>query len=461
MASFDDIPLEVQEQIFLHLTPKDLKACSFVCLKWHDIINSNQIWLKMCALEGLVGKKFLDDTFSLIQNPLKQFPSETSLGPLCHWRSHFNRYKYIKRNWRIGYFSRVPVRFTPIYISEKYIVQLKDNIRKDNWSVGWSNQSCQLVIWEVCGSLQQFCSINLIRPESKVDKFLWKGEFIVYVQQRHVICLKRSEKSFRETLQIKLESGNCSQSQQSNCMKSQLTVKLSEKFLLIQDHLNPCSLTFYDCNKGILIRKVDLHRALGNQSLYCSCLEVIDEKVFLAYKMSSNSFVAKYDFGRDTWESPISLPNEAVELYLSRRFVCVKLSPESRDTPISILQVWDHLASPQPTEEVSEFYTSKHLRIVLTDDLIIFHSRDEIKIHGLLNDVVKVFPVSRGVMKFRPIWNKYLVILDERGVSVWDRETGKKINTPFRDDMCSTFYVSETNIIVRRDDEQFFIISYW
>lgn len=447
MATFDDIPLEVQEEIFLHLTPKDLKACSSVCLKWHDIINSNQIWLKMCALEGIAGKRFLDDSYSLIQNPLKQFSNETSLGPLCHWRAHFNRYKYVKRNWRIGYFARCPISFTPIYMNEQFLVQLLEG--------GF------IVIWDVCGSLQRSCSIKLLLPVNKVDNFFWKGEFIVYTQERNVICLKRGENICREVLKIRLDTGSCSQ-MRNNCRKGQLTVRLSEKFLLIQDYVNSCSLSFYDCNKGKLIRKVDLHWALGSQSIYCNCLEVLDEKVFLAYRMSSNSFLVKYDFVCDSWETPISLPTEAVEMYLSRRFVCLKLSPESRDSPISCLQVWDHLVSPQPVEEVTEFYASKHLPIVLTNnDYVIFHSRDEIKVHNLINDYMQVFPVSRGVMKFVPLWKKYLVVLDERGVSVWDWKVKKKINTPYRDDCCSTFYVSETNILVRRDDEQFYIISFW
>lgn len=444
MASFDDIPLEVQEQIFLHLTPQDLKECSTVCSKWHEIINSNQIWLKICALEGLAGKKFLDDDFCLLKNPTKQFSNEVTFAPPCHWKSHFNRYKYVKRNWRTGYYVKETIPFSPVHMNEQYVIQHLDT---------------ECVIWDVCGKLNKFCSIKLALPSASIDHFFCKGDFIVYSQQRLVVCLKRSKNSCKEVLRIQLEAGSCSQVR-STCMNQQLTVRLSEKFLLVQDHLNPCVLSFYDFNKGKLARKVDLHKALGNMSLYCCSLNVVDEKVFFAYKMSTNSFLAIYHFGLDTWEVPISLPNEVLDLYVSKKFVSAKLSPEGRDTPITILHLWDHSTAMQPIKEVCQFFASRHLPIVLTDDYVIYHIRDEIKMHtfGIIKPLLTV---SRSVLKFVPIWNRYLVILDEKGVSVWDRESGEKINTPFRDNYCATFYVSETNIVIRGDDEKFYLISYW
>lgn len=446
MATFDQLPLEVKEVIFLYLSPRDLKQCSLVCSKWHEIVNSNRIWLKICEVQQLSKKKFLDDSCSMIENPMKHYSyNDEKLVP-SHWRSHFNRYRFVQKNWKEGYYVLYKLPVKPIHVNEHCIVE---------------HVGSELVIYSIHGLVKRFCSVPIASPESKIDTIIYKNDYLVYTQNRNVVCLKKDKDSFKKVIQVALETGNCNQPR-NNCIKSQFTIRISEKFIIIQDPMNPCMLCFFETNDGAARRQIDLHKALGNLSLFCTCLEVLGDIVFLGYRMGSKSYISQYDYSKDFWDEPaLVIPNRASELYVSQKIVCAKLCSETRDqhfNQISHLYVWLR----ESRFKIGEYCANKHVPVLLTeDDVLIYLFRDEITVRKLGGTYERSFSVSPNVMNICKVWDKFLVLHDEKGVSVWDSTTGQKIVSPLRSESCITVCASDTNILLRCEDDRFLVVSYW
>lgn len=444
MANFDHLPLEVKEVIFLYLSPRDLKQCSLVCSKWSDIVNSNRVWLKICEVEGLSKKKVLEESCSMIENPMKHYSySDEKLGPK-HWRSHFNRYRFVQKNWKNGYYVLYRLPLKPILLNEHCIVE---------------HAGSKMIIYSIHGLVKRFCSVDLASPDSKIDTIIYKNDYLVYTQNRNVVCLKRYKDSYKKMIQVVLETGNCNQPR-NDCMKSQFTIRISDKFIIVQDPLNPCMLSFFETNDGSIRRQVDLHKALGNLSLFCTCLEVYGDMVFLGYRIGQKYYIGMYDYGKDVWEGPfLSIQHRAVELYVSQKILCAKLCIESRDfNQLSQLCVWLR----DTNYKLGEYCANKHVPVVLTEnDVLIYSFRDEITVRKLRESSGMSFSVSPSVMNICMIWDKFLVIHDEKGVSVWDAMTGKKIVSPLRSESCIAVCASNTNILLRCEDDRFLVVGYW
>ncbi|KAF6204360.1 hypothetical protein GE061_002701 [Apolygus lucorum] len=451
MDFISNLPIELLEEIFLYLESDDLVKCSYVCLQWREVINSNKIWSLQCFKDRIQQKEYLQTSWSLISNPVKVYrdhvfdPEATRLTIPCHWRSHYNRYKFLERNWRKGNYSLIRTKVNAQHYIGGLLISMDHN--------GLTAYNIQ--------NLKNPMHIKKANASKDVDAVRVKGNLLFYTQERNLVCMKRFNASFTKHYEITVPTYLKEHSNHRAPTESTLALKITDKFLVIQDLTNACFLYFYDYKTGESLRKVDLHTYTGNSCPQFTCLEAFEDKVFVAYGLYQH-YVMIYDFKTDKVDVKVETSLRSSELVVSKNFFCSKLVVNQLEKSCE-LHVW----SVHNGEEVDLLCTNRHLPVLLTpDDKLIYSEHHTVYVRGLVNSNKDVeFTVEGRLQSMEPIWGNLLVLNLGFSLQLWDLSSGQKLHTYLRDSI-EDMWVDDRHIVVKHTSRPWltcagYIIGFW
>lgn len=97
----ESLPSLAVEKILICLDVADLLACSLVSVGWRSVVNNDRVWKKVC--HNQCNKHTIDYLQSVPSKVLPRFENpdiwQTTLEPLCHWRTVFMKIQHVKGNW--------------------------------------------------------------------------------------------------------------------------------------------------------------------------------------------------------------------------------------------------------------------------------------------------------------------------------------------------------------------------
>ncbi|BES97477.1 F-box and WD repeat domain containing 7, E3 ubiquitin protein ligase [Nesidiocoris tenuis] len=450
-----NLPVEILEEIFIYLENKDLVKCTYVCYQWREIINSNKIWSIQCAKEKILHKPYLQTSHSLISNPVKSFRDMTyepgtRLTPPCHWRLHFNRYKYLERNWREGNYSMMRSKANAKHYRDRLI--LSSN------GTGFLVWSVERLSAPVAGIL---CGhIDLVRT---------KDDLVFYTQEDRLTCRKRCSSGFDFDEAYSISFGG--EANHSNDCRSligrRLSLKITDKFLVVLDAMHACSLYIHDYRTGEQLRKVDLHAYTGRTCPQITCLKAMDEKVFVAYNLNLQYYILVYNYTTDQLDVKVSAPLQSSKLVVSKNFFGAKLVDSSQPVTVMDKSCELHVWSIHTGVVVELLLTNRSLPVILTsDDKLVYSDNYKVYVRGLLNSRHDVdLTIESRLSGVECIWDNLLVLNLGTCLQLWDIETGQKLHTYLRENI-DDMWVDDEHIVVRLNaspwmPRQSYVISFW
>uniref|UniRef100_A0A0K8SYT1 Uncharacterized protein n=1 Tax=Lygus hesperus TaxID=30085 RepID=A0A0K8SYT1_LYGHE len=372
-------------------------------------------------------------------------PEATRLTVPCHWRSHYNRYKFLERNWRKGNYSLIRTKVD----AQHYIGGLLISVD----ILGLTAYSIQLLNYPMY--------IKKMDTSKDVDAVSVKGNLLFYTQDRHLICMKRFNLSFTKHYEITVPTYLKQHSNHRSPTESTLALKITDKFLVIQDLTNACFLYFYDYKTGEFLRKVNLHTYTGNPCPQFTCLEAFDDKVFVAFSLHQH-YIMIYDFKTDKVDVKVETSLRSSELVVSKNFFCSKLTVNQLEKSCE-LHVW----SVHNGEEVDLLCTNRHLPVLLTaDDKLIYSEHYTVYVRGLVNSNNDVeFTVEGRLQSMEPIWGNLLVLNLGFSLQLWDLSSGQKLHTYLRESI-EDMWVDDRHIVVKLTSRPWsttagYIIGFW
>lgn len=449
------LPLEILEEIFLFLDSIDLIRCSCVSYRWREVINSNKIWAKRCAVEKILHKPYLRKKDSLFLNPTKMYKTTDSISnrltATCHWRSHYNRYMYVKRNWKRGHYTMLRTKVKTSHYKEGMLLNIED---------------ARISVHLVPESLEEKFYIEKKDRFGMVDNVLLKDGHIIYTQGRYVGCFKRDGNTFSPLYELELERSSCEYQPSRNHADKTLTAAVTDKFLLIQDNQNPCYFRFYHWTKGTLERVLSVHKSLSLVRSSCpefSCIEALGDKVYVSYTVSNKNLISQYNFTTGKWGHTFETHLRAFELVSSNNFLCAKLSDIAFEKSCE-LNVW----SLHTKIEVALFCTNKNLPVILTQDgKIIFTEHESIYVRGLVTSFDVEMNVATRLESMCLVWDKMLLVNLGSALQLWDWANGIRLQTFLRDAISNVWaddkliVVSISRFINSYSPAGAYIIAFW
>ncbi|KAK9512938.1 hypothetical protein O3M35_001243 [Rhynocoris fuscipes] len=451
------LPIEILEEIFLFLDSIDLIRCSCVSYRWREVVNSNKIWSKRCAVEKILHKPYLKKEDSLFTNPMKMYKTSDSISnrltPTCHWRSHFNRYMYVKKNWRIGHYTMLRTKVKTSHYKEGMLINIEDS---------------RISVHLVPESLEVPFYIEKRHKFTMVDNLLLKDGHIIYTQARYVACYKRQNNEFNLIYEFDVEKSICEGQPTRNHADRTLTAAVSDQFLLIQDNQNPCYLRFYHFTKGTLLKELSMHslKALQLGRSVCpniSCLQVMNDKVYISYSIANKHLISQYNFNTDKWGITFDTHLRTIEIVSSNNFLCAKMSDMAFEKSCE-LSVW----SLHTKLEIALFCTNKNLPVILTQDgKIIYSEQDTIYVRGLVQSFEKEMDVSSRLDNMCLVWDKMLLVNLGCAIQLWDWVSGVRLHTFIRDAISNVWaddkliVVSISRFINSYSPAGGYIIAFW
>ncbi|XP_054270461.1 uncharacterized protein LOC128991527 isoform X2 [Macrosteles quadrilineatus] len=198
------LPMEVIEEIFLYLSPRDLAACTSVSTAWRDAVNSNKVWGRLCDKNNWKDEfEPHFSHFSLAQNKFRRWVhSLDSFTPMCHKRMLYNKHSCLQRHWRHGKYrvekiSNGPVTylqlFEPVTCDGRYLV-VQDKGSKFSTAV-------TLQVWSLNGEPSKVCDLDLPRKVDAVESVAFDFGTIVVAQAWIIIVYRLKDKTFEKVFE--------------------------------------------------------------------------------------------------------------------------------------------------------------------------------------------------------------------------------------------------------------------
>uniref|UniRef100_A0A1B6EUN8 F-box domain-containing protein n=1 Tax=Cuerna arida TaxID=1464854 RepID=A0A1B6EUN8_9HEMI len=177
------LPVELIEEIFIYLNPKDLAACTAVSSSWREAVNSNKIWNFICEKRGWKDNFDLNTThfYKSHRQFRKWSHSYDSFTPICQKRLLFNQHSCLQDNWRCGKYIKHKISgganswfdvLEPITCDGKYLVLLEKKV----------NKSSNLGVWSLEGVPFKLCDLTLPDKVNDVETIAFDFDTIVIIQ---------------------------------------------------------------------------------------------------------------------------------------------------------------------------------------------------------------------------------------------------------------------------------------
>ncbi|KAG8289523.1 hypothetical protein J6590_102628 [Homalodisca vitripennis] len=101
--TMEKLPIEVVEQICIHLTVHDLNSCCSVSRDWRCIFDNDTLWKPHCCQDL---EEYLRVTPCTVTPAfVSPEPESSSLSPVCQWRMAYLCQNHLYNNWRTGNYN--------------------------------------------------------------------------------------------------------------------------------------------------------------------------------------------------------------------------------------------------------------------------------------------------------------------------------------------------------------------
>lgn len=442
------LPMELIEEIFQYLTPKDLAAVTAVSSSWREAVNSNKLWGRLCDLNGW--KDDFDPNFSHFCKSHQQFRkwehSYDTFSAICQKRLLFNKHSCLLKNWRCGKFVVHKIvtnwcselrehqslyMFEPVTCDGHYIVIAE-----------YSKSSTAVAVWSLNGVPFRLCDLYLPNPVKPVDALTFDHNTIVFIQDWIIVVYKLFQYKFELAYLIEDLKPLAPVGRLSNSMK-QLTPFLKvtqDTIVCVPSHSHSTvdfiPIFFWDRETGEVKHKLDF------DSMYYQITSAIwlGESCYLAM---SNKKIKSYqvvEFGvkTGTWEYFSQRVTGAIELITGNDkyiLAVTKVSPSREDDFFFLsrsenkeLCLWDRATG----SSLKKFKVSGR-GFQFVDDYLMFFESSLLTVMNPRdpNIIRSEFEVTGTISSIKACQHPSVLVVIKTGcnIEVWDWGVGSRLYT--------------------------------
>jgi len=438
------LPVEVIEEIFMYLSPKDLASCTSVSSAWREAVNSNKVWGKLCEKNGW--KDDFDPHFSHFFRAHKQFRrwghSLDSNSPICQKRLLYNKHACLQSNWRYGKYVVHKISnplqsclqlFEPVSCDGRYLVMMEKGTK--------FSTTMTLGVWSLDGTPSQLCTLPLPSKVHAIESVAFDHGTIAVAQNWIVIVFRLENKTFK----LAYEKRDLAHLEPTTRLPKDMKrmsphLKITQEYVICVPNNSHSTvdfipILFWDRVSG------ELKHSLSFDSMYHQISNAVwfKDSCYLSLNNKKKKSYQVVEFGVKTaaWEAfSQSVTSEVEQVVVGEQFVLAVTKTANNtfrdyfsrhEPPSRELWLWD-----RATGSALKTFDVQGKGFQFVDDYLMYFDSSKVTVmNPKAPDMCSEFEVSGTITSIRAAHHPSIIVIIKTScyIEVWDWGLGSRLYT--------------------------------